>query len=115
MTTLEKYVSDDRVYQFDFSAFDEVSGGASIASVTGVTADLSGLTIGTPGVSDDGESVLVRISGGTTQQTYTVTAVVVTNTGSTLTGSGYLVVCSRSRRRGRVTVRWAVLRSGRTT
>jgi hypothetical protein len=74
-----------RVYEFDFSDFAELEAGETISSPS-VSVDPSGPTIGTPSVS--GDSVLVRISGGTAGVTYTVTCTVTLSSGGTLTMEG---------------------------
>jgi hypothetical protein len=70
-----------RVYEWDFSDFDELEAGETISSPA-VTADPSGLTIGTPSVS--GSSVFCRLSGGTAGVTYEVTCAVTLSSGGTL-------------------------------
>lgn len=84
--TLTKQPSESKVFTMDFSA--NLASGETIASVTSVTADISGLTIGTPVVGT--RSAQVRISGGTVDTLYKVTFVVVTSASNTLEAEGYL-------------------------
>lgn len=84
--TLKKQPSESRLYTMDFSA--NLTTSETLASVTSVTADVSGLTIGTPVLGS--RSAQVRISGGTADVVYKVTWIVVTSAGNTLEAEGYL-------------------------
>lgn len=84
--TLKKQPSESRVYTMDFNA--NLATSETIATVVSVTADVSGLTIGSPVVGT--RSAQVRISGGTVDVLYKVTWVVTTSAGNTLEAEGYL-------------------------
>jgi hypothetical protein len=86
--TLYKQPSESRLYTMDFSA--NLTTGETIASVTSVTADVAGLTIGVPAVS--GRAVQVKLSAGTADVLYKVTFMVVTSAGNILEAEGYLKI-----------------------
>lgn len=78
VAVIDKHPNDDIPYTFDFGAWSSLLAVSALASAT-ATADIAGLTIGSPTVS--GYTVSVRISGGTDGVTYrlTVTATTVDN------------------------------------
>jgi hypothetical protein len=86
--TLVKQPSESRLYTMDFSA--NLAASETIDSISSVTANISGLTIGTPVVGT--RSAQARISGGTVDVLYKVTFVVVTSAGNTLEAEGYLKI-----------------------
>jgi hypothetical protein len=69
---------------------DLLTTGDSLSSVTSVTGDPSGLTIGTGFVS--GTEVRFTVAGGTDAETYHIEVVAVTTNAETLEGDGYLYV-----------------------
>lgn len=77
-------------FAFDFSQL--LNEGDSVASVTGVTADVTDtfLTLGTPALNES--LVVVRLSGGTLGYTYAVRAEVTTAAGETLDLTANLVI-----------------------
>ena len=95
--TLVKAASRTRVYLFDFSNFDEIQDGETIASVS--CPAVSGLTIGTPTVTTTvknfipaGQAVQVSIDGGTVNTDYNVKVIATTSGGSELEVRGVLAV-----------------------
>lgn len=83
---LWKQPSEDRIYSFDYSEMPEIKDNLEYITAAGtVTASPSGLTIGTPSIDSGQKKVNVRISGGTTAISYTVT-----NSGVTTSGSNTL-------------------------
>lgn len=87
--TLYKPAAASRRYNFDFSCFAEVVDDGETLTAATVTADASGLTIGTPAVS--GAVAQVRISGGNVG-VYLLTCAATTSGGNTLVQEGYLEV-----------------------
>lgn len=86
--TLKKQPSESRLYTMDFSA--NLTTSETLASITSVTADIVGLSLGVPVLGS--RSAQVRISGGTADVMYKITWVVVTSAGNTLEAEGYLLV-----------------------
>jgi len=76
LATLEKYPDESRLYAFDFSDVEEVANGASLILPV-VTADLEGLVVGVPTVSD--AQVLVQLSAGVAGRVYLLGCDVQTN------------------------------------
>lgn len=87
-TTLFKYPSEIRSYSFDFSSFEEIAEGDTIASIISVTATPDGLTLGTRSI--DGATVRVVISDGTGGTVYRVNCLVATSSGARIEGQGFL-------------------------
>lgn len=86
--TLIKQPAESRLYSMDFSNL--LAPGETLSSVTSVTADVAGLTLGSPTCS--GVFAYSQISSGTADVRYKVTFVVVTSAGNTLEGEGTLQV-----------------------
>jgi hypothetical protein len=85
---LQKRPNDDLPYVFDFGEWSLTASDA-LASAT-VTADVSGLTIGSATIVTGGRKVQVRISAGTAGTTYTLTCQATTTAGYDIVGDGYL-------------------------
>ena len=85
---LIKQPQESLLFDFDFS--DRLAQGVTLSTVASVTATPSGLTIGTPAVSTT--AAQARISGGTAETYYRVTAVVTDSGGFTREGDGDLWV-----------------------
>ena len=83
-----KTANESTIFDFDFKNFREVTTNGETLSgpVVSYTAIVGSgtLTIGTPAVSTS--KVTVRISGGTTGDTYTIRCRVTTSAGNTLEG-----------------------------
>ena len=88
-TTLEKAVTEARIFAFDYSNFIEIVGGDTVASAI-VDDDPIGLTIGAPIILAD--RVQVLISGGVFLDTYTLTCTATTAGGSDLVVCGLLTI-----------------------
>jgi len=92
--TLEKYQSEARKYDFDFSNLLE--NGDSVASVSSISnsvfsgSETTGLTVGAGSVNDP--SVQASISAGTGGVTYKLVCTVSTSNGNTLVLVGFLKV-----------------------
>lgn len=87
--TLIKQPSENRLYSMDFAAnLDE---GETILSVSSVVAAPPGLTL-SGSASASGTRASQRILGGTDGVLYKVTFIVVTSSGNTLEGEGFLRV-----------------------
>jgi len=85
VTVINKFPSEDRAYEFDFSEFPEIEkNGETISSVTSATASPSGLTIGATSILSGSKKVSVRISSGTAGQVYKVIVYVATSGSNTL-------------------------------
>lgn len=89
MTTLYKFAQETRLYTFDFSLMEELRHGDSIASCT-VTSSPGSLTVGSPAIV--GQTVQVVLSAGNGGTLYTLTCIIVTSSGASLEGQGFLQV-----------------------
>ena len=85
---LIKQPSESRVYTMRF--FPNMAAIDTISSITSVEATPSGLTLGTPQIV--GQTVVVRVSSGTTGVRSHFTFKVVSSTGDNLEGDGWLLV-----------------------
>ena len=85
---LTEQPSESRLYSMDFAAL--LIGDEVLSSVTSVTSDPAGLTIGTP--TNTTTTVSVRLSGGTVNTVYRVEFIVVTDGSNTLESDGELMV-----------------------
>ena len=86
---LTKQPSESKVYSFSFSG--QLRTSDTIASVTSISSDTVGLTIGA--ASTDGTSLAqARISGGTSEVNYRLTCIVATTLLDTLEIDGDLYV-----------------------
>lgn len=92
--TLEKYASESRKYDFDFTNLlsdkDAISSVSSITDSVYEGSETTGLTVGDGSVNDP--VVEVDISAGTGGVTYKLTCTVSTANGNTLVLVGYLKV-----------------------
>lgn len=82
---LEKTVSEDLPYTFDFSPWDLLTTTELIVSAV-VSETPDGLTIASPAINADGDEVSVRISGGTLGTTYRVSCLATTTSGYDIEG-----------------------------
>lgn len=90
----EKTAAEDMVFDFDFSEHPAIyQRGAVIDSVTSVTADVAGLTIGAP-VGNGAARAQVRISGGTNKVLYILTCQATTDQGDDIETHGRLYVAN---------------------
>lgn len=85
-----KYLSENRLYAFDFTRAKEIVDGETLTGTPTVTADVSGLTIGSTSIS--GAEVRFRLSVGTADTAFTLRCTVATSGGSTLISEGALRV-----------------------
>lgn len=92
MAALSKTSNESRVYTFDFTNVTEIAGGDTLTGTPTVSANPTGLTIGTPAVAGAAKKVTVRLSGGTSGVNYVVSCIVATTAGNTLEGEGTLIV-----------------------
>lgn len=88
LTIQTKQPAESRLYNFDFGGL--MVTGETIASISGVTATPSGLTVGSTAIS--GQIAQVRLSGGTGATEYLLTCTVVTSASNTLELEGRLWV-----------------------
>lgn len=84
---LIKAPTDDELFNIDFGS--RLDAGETLTGAV-ITADVSGLTIGSPVASS--EEIQVRISGGVTATLYTLSIVATTSAGNTLTDKVGLLV-----------------------
>ncbi len=77
---LEKQISESRLYDIDFT--DLLVTGDTVTGVTSIIAAPATLTVGTPTFATP--LVQVRLSGGTLDVTYVLTAIATTLLGNTL-------------------------------
>jgi hypothetical protein len=91
--TLEKDQNDSRVYKFDYSRWAEFQEGFVLTGGS-VTADLSGLSLGTPVVAPKINQIQIRISGGVLARKYKLTCTATTNNGDVLIQRGFLLIDS---------------------
>ena len=84
---LTKQPNESKVYSFSFDG--QLRTGDTIASVTSITSDIAGLTIGAASHDSD-EIAQARISGGTSEVLYHLTCIVTTTLGDTLETDGDL-------------------------
>lgn len=87
--SLIKQPAEDRLYSMNFASM--LAPGETISSVSSVVVAPAGLTL-SGAASASGTEAFQRISGGTAGQRYKVTFVVVTSSGNTLEGEGYMQV-----------------------
>jgi hypothetical protein len=85
---LTKQEHESLLIHFDFG--EELAPTESIAQCSGTVASPTSITIGPPQVS--GDSVQVRVSGGTSTINYVLTCTVVTTAGNIFEGQGVLIV-----------------------
>lgn len=99
-TTLVKRSAENRLYSFDFSNFPEITGGETLASVSG-TITIAAVQPGTVAASTltqvgnatlAGSKANVRFSGSTVGATYTLICTATTNAGNVLNCVGNLYV-----------------------
>lgn len=88
---LEKYVNEGITYTVDMSGVATLASGDTIASVSSVTPNPSGLTVSN--ISTDNVSkVQFKASGGTSGTTYDITVTVATAGGDSIEGHVSLYV-----------------------
>lgn len=88
LQTLFKQSYEERIFQFDFSAF--MATGATLSSVVSVVSDGAGLTISSAAVS--GTLCQALFAGGSSGTTYKITAKVIDSDGQKLELDGNLRV-----------------------
>jgi hypothetical protein len=88
--TLWKEVNEVRRFEYDFSRWPEIIGGATIASVTVTAAPATGITVG--GGASSGALAQSVISGGTNGEIYVIKFEATLSTGSVIVGEGRLGV-----------------------
>lgn len=101
---LYKPASSERTYVFDFSAFPEVKAGETLSSPVVTISPSGGVSVsvsasvsttdtqGDTGIISTGKCVLVELTGGSKNLTYSVECKVNTSAGAVLTIQGYLAV-----------------------
>lgn len=89
---LVKGTQESRLFGIDFSRL--LNSGEALTAITSVVSSPTGTTadLVISGQSINGTQVQFRVSGGQTQITYQITAVVQTSLGNTLEGAGRLVI-----------------------
>lgn len=90
MEAWQSYDSDSRLFAFDYRLWEEIRIDLDHVSSGTVTAEPTGLTLGTPTVVDT--QVRVRVSGGTPATVYQLCCKATLASGSILTAAKQLLV-----------------------
>lgn len=86
---IDRFASDDLVYSFDFSRWLFLGSDPLVSGV--VSSSPAGLTLSGVSIAAGGKAALVRVQGGSSGTTYTVTCVGTTQSGYDVTGQVQMV------------------------
>ena len=93
--TLVKFPEESRGYAFDFSPQIEVAAGATLTGTPTVTPSRiegAGNQLSISSIAISGQTVTMRISGGSNNSVHQIVCSVSTNAGDTLSAVGLLLI-----------------------